>query len=151
MCDTNTESTFNFNTTEAKITKEVCQQFVAVRTGKLVKTSSLCKETKVMLARVASMDKSQGYLVRGKIDVTELTEESGLYTFQGLSEVIFQDNKINWGRVISFFYYAAVILEKLKQNGKEHLNDKVALWLAICVSKKLSKWIKEQGNGWVRI
>lgn len=149
MAEVINESTFNFNTPEAKITKEVSQQFVASHTGKIMKQSSLRKETRILLARVADMEqKQQSEFLRNLVNSTNLTEENGLKTFLRVSELLF-DNQVNWGRILALYLYAALLLEKLKKNGNDSFSDKIALWLSICVSRQ-SAWICDVGNGWVR-
>lgn len=143
------ESTYNFNTLEAKITKEVSHQFVASHTGKVMKHSSLRKETRILLARVSDLEKMQQYeFLRNLVDDTNLTEENGLKTFQRVSELLFT-NQVNWGRILALYLYTALLLEKMNKNENNNFSEKIALWLSICVSRQ-SAWISESGHGWVR-
>ena len=144
------ESTYNFNTPEAKISKEVSQQFVASRTGKVMKNTVLRKETQIILKRVAEMElKQKSDHLRSIVNGSHISEDNGLKHFLLISEHIF-DGQENWGRVLSLFLYGALLLDQLKKTGNERLNDKVALWLSICLARQ-SAWIRDSGNGWVRI
>jgi len=139
------DTTFNFNTPEAKIAKEVAIQFVNKRTGKIMKNSALKRETEVMLLRVAEIEPKQGEHLKNLVNSINLTEENGYRTFLRLSDEIF-NGQICWGRIVTFFLYTALSLEHLKKSGKDTFNDKIALWLGICIARQ-SHWIKESG-GW---
>lgn len=149
MAEIINESTYDFNTPEAKITEEVSQQFVASQTGRITRNSSLRKETKILLARVTDMERNRSHeFLQSLVNATNLTEENGLETFLRVSELVF-GNEVNWGRILALYLYVAMMLEKLRKNGNDNFNEKIAKWLSICVSRQ-SAWICESGKGWVR-
>lgn len=143
----------NLNNHEAKIAKEVATQFIAKRTGKMVKNQSLRRETQVML-RVAEESEAQRKasllnLINNTMKISQITEENGLSLLLNISNQTFIDG-ISWGRIVSLHLFAALLAEQLRKIGKESVADKLGVWLGYCVAKR-STWIRENGNGWVCI
>jgi len=142
------ELSLNFNTEEAKIAKEVAVQFVAKRTGKTLKNTTLRRESEIMIMLVNELEPKQGKslsnLAKNMNDT--FNEDNGLNKLLHLSDQVFE-NQVNWGRIVTLFLFTGILIDNLKKTGKDTYNDKIALWLGICIAKQ-SNWIRENGNGW---
>lgn len=140
------DPSMNCNNPEAKIAKEIAVQFIAKRTGKVLKNQALRKEVEVMLRAVEELEQKQGSTLQNFIKSLNITDENGFSVFSRLSDQTFNDG-ISWGRITSFHLFAALLVEHLRKNEQEIIAEKVGLWLGMCIAKR-SSWIREQGRGW---
>ena len=136
----------NFNTPEAKIAKEVAQQFVAKRSGHIMKNTSLRRETEIMLLRVSELEPKQGDRLRELVKSLDISEENCLKSLTKIGEKML-NAEISWGRIISFFLFTALVMEHLKSSGKDSHTEKISQWLGLCIAQR-STWIRQSG-GWV--
>jgi len=131
---------------EAKIAKEVASQFVAKKTGKIIKAQTLRKEVELMLRLTEEMGSKYEPILSNMINRLNLNSENAHNIFSEVVEEIFRD-RVNWGRVIMVYAFGGKIAEHCKQTNNEQMIEKVGLWVGNSVAKK-SSWIKESGRGW---
>ncbi|XP_066925475.1 bcl-2-like protein 1 [Clytia hemisphaerica] len=143
MNEFNEQFAVNFNTEEAKIAKEVAQQFVVKLSGGLLKTTR--RETEVMLKLVADANPQQVEQLSNLVSGIKFTEENGYRTLMRMCESLFGTG-INWGRIITLFLYVSLLIDDLHKAGKDTFNDRIGHWLGCCIAKQ-APWIKENG-GW---
>ncbi|XP_069796327.1 induced myeloid leukemia cell differentiation protein Mcl-1 homolog [Narcine bancroftii] len=60
---------------------------------------------------------------------------------------MFSDGEMNWGRVVSFIVFGAVLSDHLKKTGPEDCIDDVATRITQYLTKELREWL-ESHNGW---
>lgn len=79
----------------------------------------------------------------GKIEVTPNT---AYQTFVRVAAQIFKDGTINWGRIVTLFYFAYKLA--LQVVDQMPLIDMIIGWVTKYVIEKLLNWIVAKG-GWV--
>ncbi|KAM4716961.1 apoptosis regulator BAX-like [Anableps anableps] len=60
---------------------------------------------------------------------------------------IFSDGKINWGRVVSVFYFTCLLVMKAHETNICDMIKSIITWTIDYFLEKVVNWIKEQG-GW---
>lgn len=80
------------------------------------------------------------------IDEIHVTKDTAFETFLSVAMQIFQDGKVNWGRVVTLFYFGyKLAIQVLTQVP---LIKMIIEWVVKFIKEKLVQWIVEQG-GWV--
>ena len=79
----------------------------------------------------------------GKIEVTPNT---AYQTFVCVAAQIFKDGTINWGRIVTLFYFAYKLA--LQVVDRMPLIDMIIGWVTKYIIEKLLNWIVAKG-GWV--
>ncbi|XP_031548902.1 apoptosis regulator BAX-like [Actinia tenebrosa] len=82
------------------------------------------------------------------IDEIHVTKDTAFDTFLSVAMQIFQDGKVNWGRVVTLFYFGyKLAIQVLTQIP---LIKMIIEWVVKFIKEKLVQWIAEQG-GWEAI
>ena len=80
------------------------------------------------------------------INEIHVTKDTAFETFLSVAMQIFQDGKVNWGRVVTLFYFGyKLAIQVLTQVP---LIKMIIEWVVKFIKEKLVQWIVEQG-GWV--
>ncbi|EDO42793.1 predicted protein, partial [Nematostella vectensis] len=77
-----------------------------------------------------------------------VTKDTAFDTFLAVALQIFQDGVINWGRIVTLFYFGYKLA--LKVLNQIPLIKMIIEWVVKFVKEKLVKWIFQQG-GWVSL
>lgn len=78
----------------------------------------------------------------------KVTKDTAFETFLSVAMQIFQDGVVNWGRIVTLFYFGyKLAIQVLTQVP---LIKMIIEWVVKFIKEKLVKWITEQG-GWVRL
>lgn len=102
------------------------------------------KEIAKVLQRIGD-DMSNNTQLNHLIGSMRVTPDTAYKTFVSVASQIFQDGTINWGRIVTLFYFAyKLAVQVLNQLP---LIDIVIGWVTKFVAEKLSSWIWNRG-GW---
>ena len=92
-------------------------------------------------------DLSNNHQLNHLISSIKVTPDTAYKTFLSVASNVFADGTINWGRVVSLFYFAYKLA--LQVVNQLPLVDIVIGWVVKYVTEKLAWWIAARG-GWVR-
>lgn len=81
------------------------------------------------------------------ISEIQVTPNTAYKTFVSVAAQIFQDGTINWGRIVTLFYFAYKLA--LQCVNQLPLIDLIIGWVTKYVTETLAGWIAARG-GWVR-
>ena len=76
----------------------------------------------------------------------QVTSGTAFETFASVAAQIFDDGKINWGRIVTLFYFAYELAKQVLFDGS--LIKTIIGWVVRFISERLAKWISDRG-GWV--
>lgn len=112
--------------------------------------NKICKT----MRRVAKdMLKKHEFVFKGMVKKLNLNGENLFQTFVIVSEELFADGEINWGRIVAVYAFAAKLAMYIKDNfmdtheTKAAFQRKLSMFLGKYVASKLKHWIIGQG-GW---
>ena len=86
--------------------------------------------------------------LNGLIQQVDVTKDTAFETFLQVGVQIFNDGIVNWGRIVTLFYFGYKLA--LKVINKIPLIKMIIEWVCQFIKDRLAKWIFEQG-GWVSI
>lgn len=75
-----------------------------------------------------------------------VTPETAYKTFVSVAAQIFEDGTINWGRIVTLFYFAYKLA--IQVLNRLPLFDIIIGWVTRFVADRLARWILARG-GWV--
>ncbi|XP_078390189.1 induced myeloid leukemia cell differentiation protein Mcl-1 homolog [Cetorhinus maximus] len=100
------------------------------------------------LERIAErLIEKHGTAFTGMINRLEISQRSDLETIQRVANEMFGDGEVNWGRVVSFIAFGAVMGSHLKKIQREDCIDDVAMQIAQYLAEQKREWL-EAHNGW---
>ncbi|GCC17654.1 hypothetical protein chiPu_0020622 [Chiloscyllium punctatum] len=82
-----------------------------------------------------------GTAFRGMINRLNISEKRDLDTIPRVATEMFNDGEVNWGRVVSFIAFGAVMGDHLKKIRREDCIDEVAV--------QISKYLTQHKRGWL--
>ena len=133
--------------TAIELATDIVYYVSGVRKGK-----APSKHASTLRRTVQEMHIKHEILYKGMMNKLQITENSAYPVFTNVSNEIFRDNQINWGRLVSVFAFGAKIAKYLCENNNQQCHtrmlNKLAKFLGNYVAEKLGGWISEQG-GWV--
>ena len=77
-----------------------------------------------------------------------VTKDTAFDTFLQVGAQIFNDGKVNWGRIVTLFYFGYKLAVQVI--NQIPLIKMIIQWVCQFIKDRLAKWIFEQG-GWVRV
>jgi apoptosis regulator BAX len=80
------------------------------------------------------------------IDAIHVTKDTAFETFLSVAMNIFQDGKVNWGRIVTLFYFGYKLA--IQVLTEVPLIKMIIEWVVKFIKEKLVAWIVAQG-GWV--
>ena len=80
------------------------------------------------------------------ISQVQVSKDSAFDTFQQVAVQIFSDGVVNWGRIVTLFYFGYKLAVQVI--NEIPLIKMIIQWVVQFIKEKLAKWIFEQG-GWV--
>ncbi|XP_041037510.1 induced myeloid leukemia cell differentiation protein Mcl-1 homolog [Carcharodon carcharias] len=83
----------------------------------------------------------------GMINRLHISQRSDLETIQRVASEMFGDGEMNWGRVVSFIAFGAVMGSHLKKIQREDCIDDVAMQITQYLAGQKREWL-EAHNGW---
>lgn len=104
---------------------------------------------KTMRRTVRELSDRHDVTFKGMVTKLNISEENAFPTFVNVADEIFMDGKINWGRIVAVFTFAARLSQYCRENQMSDYADKIALFAGKYVGNKLGHWINDNG-GWVR-
>ncbi|XP_048381720.1 induced myeloid leukemia cell differentiation protein Mcl-1-like [Stegostoma tigrinum] len=88
-----------------------------------------------------------GTAFRGMINRLNISEKRDLDTISRVATEMFSDGEVNWGRVVSFIAFGAVMGDHLKKIQREDCIDEVAVRISQYLTQHKRGWL-ETHNGW---
>ena len=82
------------------------------------------------------------------ISQVQVSKDTAFDTFLQVAAQIFSDGKVNWGRIVTLFYFGYKLAVQVI--NEIPLIKMIIEWVVQFIKDRLAKWIFEQG-GWVRI
>lgn len=80
-------------------------------------------------------------------ETVSLHQKNAKSVYMSLCKTVFEDNIVNWGRIMSLFALAAAFAENFVRSGELTVVTKISVWLCEFVEMELEEWITKQG-GW---
>lgn len=81
------------------------------------------------------------------IDCLKVDNDNAYETFSRVASSLFQDNEINWGRVVALFLFGYRIAIEKVRSGVHSFIKKIIQWIVEFVKVRIVDWILKQG-GW---
>ena len=81
------------------------------------------------------------------ISQVQVSKDTAFDTFLQVAAQIFSDGKVNWGRIVTLFYFGYKLAVQVI--NEIPLIKMIIQWVVQFIKDRLAKWIFEQG-GWVR-
>ncbi len=81
------------------------------------------------------------------VNQLQIKSEADLSAINDMAATVFEDNIINWGRIVILISCCALIVKHCENNGVKHSIDIVTNKLVIFILENLRPWIEKQG-GW---
>ncbi|XP_067878739.1 induced myeloid leukemia cell differentiation protein Mcl-1 homolog [Heterodontus francisci] len=88
-----------------------------------------------------------GTAFTGMISRLNISERSDLGTIPQVATEMFRDGEVNWGRVVSFIAFGAVIGDHMKKIQREDRIDEVAAQVTQYLIEQKREWLVTH-NGW---
>ncbi|XP_072346706.1 induced myeloid leukemia cell differentiation protein Mcl-1 homolog [Scyliorhinus torazame] len=81
------------------------------------------------------------------INRLNISQKEDLDAILRVATEMFCDGEVNWGRVVSFIAFGAVIANHLKKIQREDCIDEVAVKVTQYLTQQKREWLETQ-NGW---
>ncbi|XP_014770366.1 anti-apoptotic protein NR13 [Octopus bimaculoides] len=107
----------------------------------------LNRHCKTMRRTVQELSKRHDILFKTMINRLQVDDMNLFISFTYVTDEIFEDGQINWGRVVAVYAFAARLALHFHDIQKPEKCNQIALYTGRYVGKKLGKWIIESG-GW---
>ncbi|XP_078062122.1 induced myeloid leukemia cell differentiation protein Mcl-1 homolog [Mustelus asterias] len=88
-----------------------------------------------------------GTAFTGMITRLNIAQKDDLETIPRVATEMFRDGEVNWGRVVSFIAFGAVMGNHLKKSRQEDYVDEVAAQVTQYLTQQKREWL-ETHNGW---
>uniref|UniRef100_A0A3Q2VNL8 MCL1 apoptosis regulator, BCL2 family member b n=1 Tax=Haplochromis burtoni TaxID=8153 RepID=A0A3Q2VNL8_HAPBU len=123
-------------------TKLLIHSFLGDFTGLSQPQRKETKALKTMKRVVADVLEKHRYAYNGMINKLSLDERDEDMSFVGaVAKSLFGDHTTNWGRIVSFMAFGAVVSQHLKEKGRDNY---VAL-----VSQEISAYLLSEQRDWI--
>ena len=86
----------------------------------------------------------------GMIQRLQVTDETVCEALATVSNVMFEDNIVNWGRIVGLYAFSGRLAQYCVENDMEIFSIHIVQFLGQYVGEKFGEFIKENG-GWVSI
>ncbi|XP_038643100.1 induced myeloid leukemia cell differentiation protein Mcl-1 homolog [Scyliorhinus canicula] len=83
----------------------------------------------------------------GMVNRLNVSQKEDLDTIQRVATEMFSDGEVNWGRVVSFIAFGAVMGNHLKKIQREDCIEEVAVKVTKYLTQQKREWLETQ-NGW---
>ena len=130
---------------EVRREAEVIADDVILSFGQEQKKRPPNKFCKTMRNTVKELTSRHDIAFRGMVNKLNIDSANLFQTFVTVADEIFDDGKINWGRIVAVYAFACRLSVR---EEKPNLSKKIALFVGKYVANKLGKWILDNG-GWV--
>lgn len=107
------------------------------------------KYCKTMRRTVRELSNRHDIAFKGMVNKLKISETNAFPTFVSVVDEIFEDGKINWGRIVAVYTFAARLSQHCKDSCPDS-DERISLYAGKYVASKLGRWILDNG-GWVRI
>uniref|UniRef100_UPI00398F1B90 induced myeloid leukemia cell differentiation protein Mcl-1 homolog n=1 Tax=Pristiophorus japonicus TaxID=55135 RepID=UPI00398F1B90 len=91
--------------------------------------------------------RKHGTAFAGMVNRLNVSGRSDLHTIQRVATEMFIDGEVNWGRVVSFIAFGAVLGGHLKKINQEDCIDDVAVQITDYLMQQKREWLETHG-GW---
>lgn len=111
-------------------------------------SSDVDRRTAETLQRIADrLIEKHGTAFNGMINRLNIAQKDDLETIPRVATEMFHDGEVNWGRIVSFIAFGAVMGNHLRKNQQEDYVDKVAAQVTKYLTQQKREWL-ESHNGW---
>jgi len=114
----------------------------------LKKLSASSKHASTMRRTVDELTERHQLVFSGMVTKLEVSEKNGQEIFTNVTDEMFGDGAINWGRLATVYALAGKLAKHCAEKNMVDFVDKIAEFTGIYVADHLAQWINKQG-GWV--
>ena len=135
---------------QLRITEALAHDIVKWKLDEEISTTQLSTSVKTLRRIASDLDISHGDIFSSMLQVISEQGKDIPKSFIAISENMFSDNVVNWGRIAVLFTFAGHLAKFCQRNELLERPDVVSTWLVEFVNAHLLEWVVEVG-GWVSV